>query len=94
MQVLPFHPARLNHTTDTENHGVLDAAIQVCANRTPANRERELEGLRRACALTGKRKALMVTLDHRVGLRVAQLKVGVVPAWDWLTATSAASSAY
>ena len=63
-----------------------ELAIQVCASLTPFNRDRELEGLRRACALPGKRRGLVVTLDQRDALTVDGAKVEVVPAWAWLDA--------
>ena len=66
-------------------------AIQVCANLAPFNRERELEGVRRACALPGKRRGLIVTLDQRDKLTVNGTTVDVVPAWDWLDTTGAKS---
>ena len=59
-------------------------AIQVCANLTPFNRERELEGLRQACALPGRRRAVVVTLDQKDLLHDGALNVEVVPAWTWL----------
>jgi predicted AAA+ superfamily ATPase len=65
-----------------------DLAVQVCAELTPTNRARELEGLRRACALPGKRKAVIVTHDQRDELTVDGLKVGVVPAWECLDGPS------
>src|SRR5665213_508142 len=61
-----------------------ELAIQVCANLTPFNRTRELEGVRRACALPGKRRGLIITLDQRDELTVDGTKIDVVPAWDWL----------
>lgn len=64
-----------------------ELAIQVCANLTPFNRERELEGVRRACALPGKRRGLIVTLDQQDALMVDGMKVDVVPAWEWLDST-------
>ena len=67
-------------------------AIQVCAKLTPFNRERELEGLRQACALPGKRRPLVVTLDQKDVLRVDGVDVEVVPAWAWLDVASEARS--
>ena len=61
-------------------------AIQVCANLTPFNRERELEGVARACDLPGKRRGIIVTIDQRDSLTINGLKVEVVPAWEWLGA--------
>lgn len=59
-------------------------AIQACANLTPSNSGRELEGLRRACALPGRRRAVIVTLDQADRLDADGLEVEVVPAWTWL----------
>jgi predicted AAA+ superfamily ATPase len=61
-----------------------DYAIQVCANLTPFNRERELEGVRQGCALPGKRRGLIVTLDQRDALSLDGVTVEVIPAWEWL----------
>ena len=61
-----------------------DYAIQVCANLTPFNRERELEGVRQGCALPGKRRGLIVTLDQRDALSLDGGSVEVIPAWEWL----------
>lgn len=63
-----------------------DLAIQVCANLTPFNRERELEGVWRACDLPGKRRGVIVTIDQKDSLTINGLKVDVVPAWEWLDA--------
>ena len=61
-------------------------AIQVCAELTPFNRERELEGIARACALPGKkRRALIITLDQRDRIAVAGTTVEVQPAWEWMS---------
>lgn len=63
-----------------------ELAIQVCANLTAFNSKRELEGLRRACALPGKRRGVIVTLDQKEAFTVDGTNVEVVPAWDWLAA--------
>lgn len=80
----PFHYAgerdswECDFVTETE-------AIQVCAELTPSNLERELRGLREACALPGgKRRPLLITLDQGQRLREEGLEVEVVPAWRWL----------
>jgi len=59
-------------------------AIQVCANLTEYNRQREVRGVLRAAALPGNRRPLIVTLDQRDQLTVDGVTVEVVPAWDWL----------
>ena len=61
-----------------------DMAIQVCASLTPANQERELEGLRRAGELPGRRRPCIITLDQRDSLTIGGHKVEIVPAWEWL----------
>lgn len=60
-----------------------DLAVQVCAELTPFNRDRELTGLRHALKLPGSRRALVVTLDQRDQLQLDGAPVDVVPAWDW-----------
>lgn len=61
-----------------------ELAVQVCAQLTPFNREREFEGLRRACALPGKRRGLVVTMDQKDALSMDGLTVEVVPASTWM----------
>jgi len=59
-------------------------AIQVCAELTPANFDRETEGLRQALALPGKRRGLILTLNQRDRLTLDGRTVEVRPAWEWL----------
>lgn len=65
---------------------VTDAeAIQVCAQLTAFNRDRELEGAVRAAALPARRRRpLMLTLDQRDRVTVAGVVVDVLPAWEWM----------
>lgn len=64
---------------------VTDAmAIQVCAELTPFNRRREVEGIRRGCALPGGRRGLVLTLNQRDRLKVDGHSIDVLPAWQWL----------
>jgi len=63
-----------------------DTAIQVCAELTPANRQREVGGLTNACRLRGRRQALILTLDQRDRLNEQGVEVAVQPAWEWLQA--------
>jgi hypothetical protein len=58
--------------------------IQVCAELTPANRERELRGLVAASRLPGKRRARVVTLDQTDRLKHDGVAIDVVPAWRWM----------
>jgi predicted AAA+ superfamily ATPase len=62
------------------------AAIQVCAELRPFNRERELQGVVRAAALPGKRRRpVILTLDQRDRLKVEGAVVEVLPAWEWMS---------
>ncbi|MFH0899974.1 MAG: ATP-binding protein [Pseudomonadota bacterium] len=66
-----------------------EAAIQVCAALTPANRTRELRGLLAAAKLPGaprrrKRELLVITLNQRDVLKEDGQTITVLPAWDWL----------
>jgi predicted AAA+ superfamily ATPase len=64
--------------TDTE-------AIQVCAELTPFNRDRELDGAVRGAALPGRtRRPLVLTLDQRDRVTVGNVAVEVLPAWAWM----------
>ena len=60
-------------------------AIQVCAELTPFNRDRELSGLVRASKLPGgRRRAFLLTMDQRDTFDIDGLKIEVTPAWDWM----------
>lgn len=63
---------------------VPDAAIQVCLELTPANRERELRGVIKGTRLRGQRRAVVITLDQTDRLREDGLDIEVVPAWRYL----------
>jgi len=59
-------------------------AIQVCANLTAHNQQREVRGALKAAALPGKRRPLIVTLDQQDQVSVEGVAVEVLPAWEWL----------
>lgn len=63
---------------------VPDAAIQVCLELTPANRERELRGVIKGTRLRGQRRAVVITLDQTDRLREDGVDIEVVPAWRWM----------
>jgi predicted AAA+ superfamily ATPase len=60
------------------------SAVQVCAELTPYNRDREVGGLVRACRLPGKRRPLILTLNQRDCIREQDTTIEVRPAWEWL----------
>jgi len=60
------------------------AAIQVCLELTPANRERELRGVIEGTRLRGRRRALVVTLDQTDRLIEGGVEIEVLPAWRWM----------
>jgi hypothetical protein len=61
-------------------------AVQVCAELTPYNRERELRGVLRAAALPGrKRQRVIITMAQRDRIEVDGVTVAVEPAWEWLS---------
>ena len=62
-----------------------DAAIQVCAELTPANRRRELRGVVEATRLRGRRRGLVITLDQSDRLVEDGVAIDVVPAWRWMS---------
>ena len=62
-----------------------DAAIQVCLELTPANRDCELRGAVEGARLRGHRRALVVTLDQTDQVREGGVLIDVVPAWQWMT---------
>lgn len=57
--------------------------FQVCTELTEANKKREIEGLVRACALGGDRRAVIVTLNQRDQIS-GDIPITVVPGWEWL----------
>ncbi|KAF0245395.1 MAG: putative ATPase [Planctomycetota bacterium] len=59
-------------------------AIQVCAELTPYNRDREVKGLVEAGRLPGRRSALLLTMNQRDAIVAEGVKVRVMPAWEWL----------
>jgi predicted AAA+ superfamily ATPase len=65
-----------------------ETALQVCAELTPQNRDRELRGLLAAADLPGAprrgRKLLVLTLNQRDALKETGRTITVLPAWDWL----------
>jgi hypothetical protein len=63
-----------------------EAAIQVCAELTPQNRDRELRGLLAADRLPGgrKRQLLVLTLNQRDAFKEDGHSITVLPAWEWL----------
>ncbi|MGQ0835693.1 MAG: DUF4143 domain-containing protein [Gammaproteobacteria bacterium] len=68
------------------------AAIQVCTELTPENRERELRGALQAAALPGKRRPLILTLDQRDRISTKAGVVAVRPAWEWMASPGATPS--
>ena len=60
-------------------------AIQVCAELTAENREREIRGALQAAALRGKRRPLILTLDQRDRIETPAGVVDVRPVWEWMT---------
>jgi len=65
-----------------------ETAIQVCAELTPGNRQRELRGLLASAKLAGavsrKRELLVLTLRQRETLKEDGERIHVVPAFEWL----------
>jgi hypothetical protein len=63
------------------------AAIQVCAQLTPQNRDREIGGALRGAGLPpGKRRPMILTLDQTDRIVIDDTVVDVVPAWEWMSA--------
>ena len=65
-----------------------DLAIQVCAELTPSNQERETKGLVHALRLPGKRKGIILTRDQRQNLTDSGNEIEIIPAWRWLLSGS------
>ena len=64
------------------------AAIQVCAELTDHNRDREIRGVLRAAALPGKRRPLILTLNQKDRIRADGAAIEVRPVWEWMAAGS------
>jgi hypothetical protein len=62
-----------------------DAAIQVCMELTPANRNRELRGVVEGARLRGRRRGLVITLEQADRLVEDGVAIDVVPAWRWMS---------
>jgi len=61
-------------------------AIQVCAELTPANRDREVRGVLEAAALPGaRRRPVILTLNQRDRLHADGDVIEVLPAWEWMS---------
>jgi predicted AAA+ superfamily ATPase len=60
--------------------------IQVCAELTAQNRDREIHGVLRALALPGKRSPLILTMDQKDRLTVDNTVINVQPVWEWMGA--------
>ncbi|HEV8543338.1 MAG TPA: ATP-binding protein [Verrucomicrobiae bacterium] len=64
------------------------AAIQVCANLSPQNREREVRGLLGAATLPSSgrhaRELLILSIDQRDAFTEDGRGIKVLPAWEWL----------
>jgi hypothetical protein len=61
------------------------AAIQVCAELTAHNRDRQIRGVLRAATLPGKRRPLILTLDQNDRIKVDGTAIEVRPVWEWMT---------
>ena len=61
-------------------------AIQVRANLTEYNQQREVNGIVQALALPGRRQPVILTLDQRDRIATGGTTIEVVPAWEWLAA--------
>jgi len=59
-------------------------AIQVCAELTPHNRQRELGGVVAAGRLPGRRRARVLTLNQRDHVTEGGVVIKVQPVWEWL----------
>jgi hypothetical protein len=58
----------------------------VCAELTPANRDREIQGVVRGATLgRTPRRALILTLDQRDRVSADGMAVTIQPAWEWMS---------
>jgi predicted AAA+ superfamily ATPase len=62
-----------------------DVLVQACADLSdPTTRDRELRAIEAASSEIPTARATIVTLDDRGSHRAGDLRVDVVPAWEWL----------
>jgi predicted AAA+ superfamily ATPase len=58
--------------------------IQVCAELTPHNSDREVQGVLRAMKLPGTRRPLILTMDQTDRITVEGHVIDVQPVWKWM----------
>ena len=68
----------------TGENGRVTAAIQVCFELTPENRERETGGLASAMAVHGLSEGLLLTYGEEETIEHDDRIIRVIPAWKWL----------
>jgi hypothetical protein len=67
--------------------GKITAAIQVCAELTPMNRDRELTGAIRAAGEFGLKKAVLLTFSQDETVHIGDFTIDIMPVCRWLLET-------
>ena len=61
--------------------------VQVSWELTPANRDREVEGLLEACRVLGLSEGLMLTDDQEEDIKLGAVRISVRAVWRWMLET-------
>lgn len=59
-------------------------AIQVCYNLNPENREREINGLKKAMERFNLDEGTIITYDDEKEIKLGKRKIKVTPVWKWM----------
>lgn len=59
------------------------AAVQACVKLTDEDRDREIEGLRKAMETFSLHSGTIVTEDQRDRLTFGSRHIDIIPFWDW-----------
>jgi predicted AAA+ superfamily ATPase len=68
----------------TEDHGKVTAAIQVCYELSPENRDRELEGLTATMLTLAIKNGIILTYHQEESIVRNGFSLRVLPVWRWL----------
>lgn len=68
----------------TEDHGKVTAAIQVCYELSPENRDRELEGLTATMLTLAIKNGIILTYHQEESIVHNGFSLRVLPVWRWL----------
>lgn len=67
----------------TRDRHTVTAAVQACVKVTDENKDREIEGLRKAMETFSLSSGTIVTEDQRDRLTFGARHIDIIPFWDW-----------